>query len=149
MTRLLPSLLVSILCLAFAAAEEGLWMTDFKAAVEKAGKEKKPLILDFTGSDWCGWCIKLKKEVFDTQEFQDWAKDKVVLVELDFPSRKKQDAALKQQNEALQKQYDIQGYPTIIVLDPTGTKQLGKLRYMRGGPQPWIAQAEKVLATGK
>lgn len=118
------------------------WLTDFPAAVAKATKAGKPLLLDFTGSDWCGWCKKLHGEVFDTATFATWAQDKVVLVELDFPHRTPQEQALKEQNETLAKRFGIHGYPTIILLDPTGTTVLGKMGYQKGGPGPWTAAAD-------
>ena len=99
---------------AFAPAvrgEEGLWQTDFSAAKAKAKSEKKFLLVDFTGSDWCIWCKRLKAEVFDKDEFQNEAPKHFVLVELDFPSTKKLPDELKQQNETLQKKYEIHGFP--------------------------------------
>lgn len=129
------------------AAEGAAWQTDFKAAVAQATKEKKALLLDFTGSDWCGWCVKLKKEVFDTKEFAAWAAKNAVLVEVDFPRKKEQSAEVKKQNDALQQQYKIEGFPTIVLLDPTGTKELGRLGYMKGGPQAWTAKADETLKT--
>ena len=79
-------------------AQELKWYTDVKEAVAVSNKESKPLFLFFTGSDWCGWCIRLQKEVFKTTEFEKWAKDKVVLVELDFPKRTDQPQEVKTQN---------------------------------------------------
>jgi thioredoxin-related protein len=85
-------------------AQEGLtWHTDLSKASELSIKEKKPLMLFFTGSDWCGWCIRLQKEVFKTDEFTKWAKENVILVELDFPKRTPQDEATRLQNFNLQK----------------------------------------------
>ena len=64
------------------------WLTDTKTALEKARQENKAVLLDFTGSDWCGWCMKLKSEVFDQPEFAQFAQANLVLVEVDFPKRK-------------------------------------------------------------
>lgn len=99
--------------------------------------------MDFTGSDWCGWCIKLKKEVFDTKEFKEYADKNLVLVEIDFPRKKAQSEELKKANRALQAKYKIEGYPTIIVLNAEG-KQVDELGYMRGGPKPFIEKLEKL-----
>src|SRR5215475_7748091 len=100
-----------------ASAAELQWMTDLPKAQAKAKDEKKLVMLDFTGSDWCGWCIKLNKEVFSTPEFADYAKKNLVLVEVDFPRAKQQTAELKKANDALQEKYKIEGYPTIVVLN--------------------------------
>lgn len=121
-----------------ALAAEG-WGEDYAKALAEAKSEKKLVLLDFTGSDWCGWCIKLNKEVFSQKEFKDYAKDNLVLVEVDFPNSKPQSAALKAQNQKLQKQFKIEGYPTIVVLNADG-KQVGQLGYEQGGPGPFIAK---------
>ncbi len=95
-----------------AQAQEDLtWHTNIDEAIEISKVENKPLFLFFTGSDWCGWCIRLQKEVFKTPEFATWAKEKVVLVELDFPRRTPQAEALKMQNNLLQQFFQIRGYP--------------------------------------
>ncbi len=124
-----------------AAASE--WLTDLPKAQAKAKEEKKLVMLDFTGSDWCGWCIKLHNEVFSKPEFAEYAKKNLVLVEVDFPRKKQLSAAQKKANDALQKKYNIDGYPTIIVLNGEG-KEVGKLGYMPGGPKAFIAELEKV-----
>jgi protein disulfide-isomerase len=119
------------------------WMTDMPKAQAKAKEEKKMVMMDFTGSDWCGWCIKLDKEVFSTPEFAEYAKKHLVLVEVDFPNRKKQSAELKKANAELQKKYKVEGYPTIIVLNSEG-KKIGELGYMKGGPKAFTAELEKL-----
>jgi thioredoxin-related protein len=123
-----------------AGAGELQWNTDLAKAQAQAKKENKLVMLDFTGSDWCGWCIKLNKEVFSTEEFADYAKKNLVLVEVDFPRRKEQSAEQKKANQALQEKYSIQGYPTIIVLNPDG-KKLGDLGYMNS-PKPFIKKLD-------
>lgn len=124
-------------------AAELPWTTDLPKAQAKAKAENKLVMLDFTGSDWCGWCIKLNKEVFSTPEFVAYAQKNLVPVEVDFPNKKKQSAELKKANNALQKKYGIEGYPTIIVLNGDG-KKVGELGYMPGGPKPFIAELEKL-----
>ncbi len=98
------------------------WQTDYARALERAKAENKRVLLDFTGSDWCGPCIELKKQVFSRPEFTAYAEKNLILVEIDYPQRKKQSAELKKQNEKLAKQYGIdeKGYPTIVLLDPAG-----------------------------
>ncbi|MBL8843139.1 MAG: thioredoxin family protein [Planctomycetes bacterium] len=120
------------------------WLTDFAAAQKLAKKSKKPLLVDFTGSDWCGWCIKLDEEVFSKAEFKTWAAENVVLVKLDFPRKTKLPDELAKQNKELAAKYSIQGYPTILFLDAKGEK-IEQSGYLEGGPEKWIADAEKKL----
>lgn len=142
MKKIAIGLVMCVAALQLSAAE-GQWLTDLPKAQTQAKSEKKLVMMDFTGSDWCGWCIKLNKEVFSQKEFVDYAKANLVLVELDFPNKKPQTEELKKANHALQKKYGIEGYPTIIVLDGDG-KQIGKLGYMKGGPKVFIAALEKI-----
>ena len=124
-------------------AAESTWLTDLPKAEAQAQAENKIVLVDFTGSDWCGWCIKFKKEVLDTAEFQDYAAKNVVLVELDYPHKIVQSADLKKANAALKTQYDIHGYPTLVVLDKDG-KEIGRqVGYSEGGPKAFIAKLEK------
>jgi thioredoxin-related protein len=134
---------------AAAAAEEEAakaykWETDFEEASERAKAEKKPMLVDFTGSDWCGWCIKLKKEVFDTQEFKDYAAKNLVLVELDFPRRKEQGDEEKAQNKKLMEKYGIQGFPTILILSDKG-REVARTGYKAGGPDAYIEHLKELL----
>jgi protein disulfide-isomerase len=119
------------------------WLTDLKTAQETAQAEKKTVLMNFTGSDWCVWCFRLRDEVFATKEFKAYAAKNLVLLEVDFPRKNNQSAALRQTNQGLQKQYQIRGYPTLIVLDP-GLKKAGQLGYMPGGPKAFIAALEKL-----
>lgn len=116
----MKKLILTLLLLASVTARAELtWLTDLDEAKKVAMKENKKLLVDFTGSDWCGYCIKLHKEVFDTPEFEKFAKD-YVLVELDFPRRKEQPAAEKAKNQAAQKKYGVNGFPTVIVMNTSG-----------------------------
>lgn len=133
----------SLVTMSFAA--EGLkWLTSYSEAVKLSKKTNKPILADFTGSDWCTWCIRLHKEVFDKPEFAEWAKKNVVLLELDYPQSKPQPAALKKQNAELQQKYQIQGYPTVLFLDHTG-KMLGQYGYDQGGPAVWTKKASEMI----
>jgi thioredoxin-related protein len=118
-------------------AEESLWQTDFAAAKTKAKAEKKLLLVDFTGSDWCGWCKKLVSEVFGKDQFKTEAPKKFVLVELDYPHAKKQSDELKKQNKELLAKYKVQGYPTILVMDADG-KVIAQTGYQPGGPEAYL-----------
>jgi protein disulfide-isomerase len=135
--------LAAVLVLAGANAADANWQTDLPKAQAQAAKEKKMVLLDFTGSDWCGWCIKLNKEVFSQPAFLSYAQTNLVLVEVDFPQRKKLAAEQKQANNALAKKYKVEGYPTIIVLNGEG-KKVGELGYQPGGPKAFIAALEKL-----
>jgi thioredoxin-related protein len=140
------SLLVCLLSLAIAipASAASEWKTDFEAAKAQARKENKVLLLDFTGSDWCGWCIKMKKDTLDLQAFKDYAAKNLVLVEVDFPSRKTLPAAQKKANETLKNKYGIEGYPTFVVVDASG-KELGRqVGYLEGGPEAFISKIEQM-----
>jgi protein disulfide-isomerase len=118
--------------------QEAMWMTDVTAALAKARSEHKTVLIDFTGSDWCGWCIKLDEEVFATQEFVDYAEKNLVLLKIDFPQKRKQPPAEQQQNERLAHQYGVTGFPTIVVLKSTGEEK-GRLGYRPGGPAVWLS----------
>ena len=129
-------------CATTAIAASG-WSDDYDKAIAQAKAEKKMVVLDFTGSDWCGWCIKLDKEVFSKPKFKEYAKANLVLVEVDFPQGKRLPKKTVQQNEKLKDEHGVRGFPTIIVLDSEG-KKVGQLGYMEGGPEPFIAELEKL-----
>ncbi len=120
---------------------EAVWSTNYKESLQKAQKENKLLLLDFTGSDWCGWCKKLDKEIFATPEFQKYAKENLVLVKLDFPRSIQLSEEVKKQNAELAQKYSIRGYPTIVILDGKESK-VGQMGYMRGGPEPFVKAIE-------
>jgi len=134
-------LAIGLTLISITATAESSWVTDYKKAQEDAKAGKKLMLLEFTGSDWCGWCMKLDKEVFSTPEFQNYASRNLILVKLDFPRRRPQTEALKKQNEQLAQKYGIQGFPTIIVLNGQGEK-VGEFGYMEGGPSPFLAKLE-------
>jgi len=98
------------------ASEKPGWLVDLDEAYELSKKSGKPILANFTGSDWCGWCKRLDASVFSTSTFQDWAKKNVVLLELDFPRRKQIPEKNRQQNAAMQQALRITGYPTIWVM---------------------------------
>jgi protein disulfide-isomerase len=130
----------------FAKAAELAWKTDFAQASAQAGQQHKYMLLDFTGSDWCPWCVKMDKEVFNQPQFSDFAGKNLVLVKLDFPRRAVQSAAEKSQNEGLAKKYGIEGFPTYILLDPNGKEVRRQVGYLEGGPDifiDWMAIAGK------
>ena len=134
---------VSLVFAAFARAESD-WLHDWNKAQEEAKANHKLLFLNFTGSDWCGWCIKLDKDVFSQPKFKDYAHDNLVLVELDFPRRKSQPTEERKQNMELAQQYEVLGFPTIVVLNSNGQKVWKFDGYFPGGPEAFIEQLQKL-----
>jgi thioredoxin-related protein len=119
------------------AGGEG-WSSDFAASKKLAVETKKDLLIDFTGSDWCSWCIKLNDEVFKHEPFKAGVKDSFVLVELDYPRDKsKLSEATQKQNEELGKKYAVQGYPTILLCEADG-RPYAATGYQQGGPEKYV-----------
>ncbi len=123
------------------------WYTSFDRAQAEAEASGKPLMLWFTGSDWCKYCTLLEKEVFHTAAFQEWHSDKVIPVMLDFPRQTSLPPDLEQQNEMLKDRYAkmVTSYPTALFVNAEG-EVIGKLGYMKGGPDPWVHRADGILA---
>lgn len=151
MKKIFITLLVVIGSFAVQAQELN-WETDINKAISVSNKTKKPMLMFFTGSDWCGWCIRLQKEVLKTPEFATWAKKNVVLVELDFPRKSTQTDVIKMQNNGLQQTFGIQGFPTVyFATAKMNSKEvpaftaLGSTGYVAGGPSAWLAEANKIL----
>lgn len=138
-------LLAATVILTTLPPEPLVWSTDWAAAVAESKKTGKPIMANFTGSDWCGWCHKLSDEVFDYSAFQDWAKARVISVELDYPTPAvKQSDSLKAQNQSLLRKYQVSGYPTLLFVDASG-QELARMGYEKGGPGVWVAMAEEQL----
>ena len=134
----IATVLVLTITSSAALAAGGGWVTDFEAAKASAKAGGKYLLVDFTGSDWCGWCIKLKGEVFSKDHFKTEAPKNFILVELDFPRAKdKMTPELIEQNKKLKEKYAISGYPTILLMDAEG-KVFAKTGYRAGGPEKYI-----------
>jgi len=158
----LTGIIVGVLALAAAgffmnnsALSQGIkageWTQDYDAAIKFAQNEKLPVLLNFTGSDWCVWCKLMQRNVFTQSEWKQYAKDQVVLVTLDFPQNKSlvtpENAA---RNNRLQQQFGVQGYPTYIILDSDGKTVLGKLGAGRDKTAAdFIAEMEDVLKCGR
>jgi protein disulfide-isomerase len=143
---------VFILFSVTAHSQDLKWYTDVKEASAVSMKTNKPLMLFFTGSDWCGWCMKLQREVFKLPEFAKWANENVVLVELDFPTKNHPLAPeTASQNNELAQVFAIRGYPTVWLVTPArkddqlGFERLGSTGYVAGGPQAWIKNANAIL----
>ena len=143
---------VALMIAALPALAGPKWYTDLDEAKAVAAKENKPLLVDFTGSDWCGYCIKLHAEVFDKPEFEAFAKN-YVLVELDFPSKKPQPPEEKAKNKATQAKFGVSGFPTVLLLDAKTGEAYGRQSgYGPGsGPKAYIEKlsAFKNTAEGR
>ena len=137
---------VSLLASSFSFAGGEGWTSDFAAAKAQAAKEGKDLLIDFTGSDWCGWCIKLNEEVFQHDPFKKGVADKFVLVELDYPRDKsKLDEKTIKQNDELKSTYEPRGFPTILLTDASG-KPYAQTGYQKGGPEAYVKHLDELRA---
>tara|TARA_X000000368_G_C22950922_1_gene676560 strand:+ start:126 stop:596 length:471 start_codon:yes stop_codon:yes gene_type:complete len=153
MKHLLAVLLIAAFSLnGFPQQKELVWHTDVNKAIELSVKTQKPIFLFFTGSDWCGWCKRLVKEVFVKPEFATWATKNVILVELDFPRRTKLAEATQKQNRELGQIFGVRGYPTGWFVSPevktdgkVNFNKFGSQGYVAGGPKGWITGANKIL----
>ena len=146
MKHLTPALSALAALLLFSAPAlaggEG-WLTNLEQAKEQAKEEGKDVLIDFTGSDWCGWCIRLKKEVWSTEAWKAEGSKRYVLVELDFPRRTPQSEETKAYNRALQAQFGVQGFPTIALLDSEG-RPYAMTGYQKGGPEVYLKHLEEL-----
>jgi len=125
------------------------WTADFAAALKEAEAAKKDLLMDFTGSDWCTYCIRLHEEVFATETFKAAVKDKFVLVEVDFPQDgSKLSEATKKQNEELKEKYPFDGFPTVFLCDAQG-RPYAVTGYEEGGAEPYVKNLEALSARKK
>ncbi|QYK53137.1 MAG: redoxin domain-containing protein [Fimbriimonadaceae bacterium] len=125
------------------------WSANWEAAKAQSLQTGKPILANFTGSDWCPYCIRLEEEVFTTEEFKSWAKEKVILLEVDFPQGKKLPEKITKQNEQLAREYGVSAFPSILFLDGNGDV-LGNSGYLRDpGPKVWTQHADQQITLGK
>lgn len=124
--------------------KEFIIMTDFEIAKSQSKLNNKPILLVFSGSDWCSWCVKLDKEVFSTPEFKKWATDNVIMVIADFPALKQLSPEITAQNEHLKQTYNITGFPTVLLLDSEGNI-IARTGYQHGGAANYIPHLESLL----
>ena len=135
--------IITAICMP-ASAGVNDWETNFKCALTKAKENSKYILLNFSGSDWCVYCKKLDKEVFNNKNFQEYARNNFICVVLDFPSAKQQNQKLKDQNKALAERYRIRGYPTIVILSPNG-KLVKKTGYLPDGAKKYIEHLKEII----
>ncbi len=139
---------ITFVTLLFGAVNaSGNWETNYEKAIAIAGNEGKHILIDFTGSDWCPPCIKMKKDIFDKQTFKDYTGDKLVLIELDFPRKKKLDKSISEQNDQLLKKYAVRAFPTIILLNPKGKEITRHVGYKAGGVENYLRYIESNIAS--
>jgi thioredoxin-related protein len=127
------------------SAPAAAWLTDYERALERARDEKKPVLLDFTGSDWCVWCHRLRDQILTQKPFLDHAREHLVLVELDYPHNTPQSPKLQRQNAALAEKFGVTGYPTLVLVDAEG-RELGRTGYMQGGPKTFVRELKRFAA---
>lgn len=127
-------------------AEE--WLTDFEKAKAQAEEKDRPILVNFSGSDWCGWCIRLDNEVLDKEEFKAYAEDSLVLFLADFPRRTKLPEAVERQNRALLERYGVQGFPTLLLLNASGDV-IARTGYRPGGAEAYIEHLKTIMAEAK
>ena len=122
----------------------GMWLTDYEQALSVAKEHDLPVLINFSGSDWCIWCVKLMDEVFDKEEFKAYAKENLVLLNLDFPKQSKQSKEVQAANQALAERFRIEGFPTVILLNSDG-EVIGRTGYRDGGPKPYIEHLKQMI----
>ena len=148
MKKIAILLCATLFCAACVRAQSA-WSTDYKKAQEQAKTNHKLVLLNFTGSDWCGWCTQLDRAILNQPQFQDYASKNLVLVMIDFPRRagsvwKGQSSDVKKQNMELAEKFNVQGFPTLVVLSPEGKTVWRYDGYYDGGLAAFLAELDKV-----
>jgi thioredoxin-related protein len=129
---------------AVSVRADSAWSTDLKKAQDEAKANHKLLLLDFTGSDWCGYCIQLDRAILSKPEFKDYASKNLVLVEIDFPRSKPQSVEMRKQNQELAERYQIDGFPTLIILNGEGKAVWRYDGFYTGGVAAFLAELNKI-----
>ncbi len=130
------------------STEKLIWLTNLEKAQEIAQEKELPIFVDFTGSDWCGWCFKLRDEIFSQEEFIQYSTENLVLVELDFPRDIPQTRETKAYNDNLARKYEIRGFPTILLLNSEG-QVIAQTGYQYGGAAKYVEHLQELLKAGK
>ncbi len=153
-TLLIAALFIPTACSSSESSESGVisegginWITDVKTAQATAATEGKPIFAFFTGSDWCGWCKRLEAQVFSHKEFQDYARENLVMLMLDFPRRSAQAPAQRRANESMAKQYGVRGFPTIVLTGENG-REIGRTGFQQMNPAQYVEHLKKLLSAG-
>lgn len=125
--------------------EHGSWITNYNAALEYAKELKRPILANFTGSDWCVWCFRIRDEIFTQDAFKAYARENLVLLTLDFPRGIKLPAEEVAQNERLLNQFGVKGFPTIMLIDANG-KEIARTGYQQGGAEAYVKHLKSLLS---
>ncbi|OVE82130.1 hypothetical protein BVY04_01725 [bacterium M21] len=139
---------VILLVSSIAASAGDATYTDYESAKKAASKKGLPILIEFSGSDWCGWCIRLHEEVISRKAFKKFAKDEVIFYIADFPSNKQLPAKQKKKNEELAAQYNVEGFPTVLLIDKYG-KLIARTGYVAGGAEKYVEHLRTLIKTGK
>lgn len=128
-------------------ATPGIWSQDYAACIKLAQEKNLPILINFTGSDWCGWCKLMDEKVFSTDEWKNWAKDNIILAYINFPNDKSLvPEKFQKRNNQLAKQFSVEGYPDFRIIDCDGKTEIGQLGASQGAtPRNFIAQIKKIL----
>jgi thioredoxin-related protein len=134
---------------AVAADQPEIWQKDYDAALKQAAAENKYVLVNISGLEWCGWCRALEKEVFSQPEFAEYAKDNLICVLLDFNrAGRATNAEFAKQHEMLLERFQVQGFPTVLILNPQG-KGVTRDGYQRGGAAKYVEFIKGVIASDK
>lgn len=120
---------------------EKIWLTDVSQAIEKSKESGKPIFAFFTGKEWCSWCKKLERQILSKEGFKNYAKDNLVLLELDFPRGRRN---LPQKQIELARKFNIKGYPTVILMD-SFTNKIATTGYEAMSPEQYIDHVKALL----
>lgn len=123
-----------------------VWLDNYDEALKQSKATGHPILADFSGSDWCLACKALEKEVFSQAAFASYAKDSLVLLSIDFPMEKEQTDAIKEQNQKLNDKFEIDGYPTILILDADGKELARTQGYQPGGPEKYVELIKSLIS---
>jgi protein disulfide-isomerase len=136
--------LFAVLALTSLFAQNAVWMDNYDAALKLSAQKKIPVLINFTGSDWCYWCKKLDKEVFSQPDFAKYSKSSLILLKVDFPKNIKQTDDVKAFNKELANKFNIEGFPTIVLIDSKG-KEINRTGYQEGGAATYVKHLKSLL----
>ncbi len=144
LSLIIVAFLCSIATSLFAESSKD-WSDNYEDVVKKATKDGKYIFVDFSGSDWCGYCIRLEKEVLSKKAFKTYAKKRLTLMMVDFPRLIKQSQKLKAQNRKLATRFKVQGFPTVLILTPDGKEVVGRTGYQTGGAEKYVKDLDNII----